>query len=245
MKLSFSKLAVPFVVATSLTGIASVVNAGATGNIGVYSSYVLRGVGSDAENDGATVMGGLDYAHDSGIYLGYWGANLDYGDEDAKAGFEHDYYAGWSGELGGGLTLSGGLVGYYYLNVADSNSYELTGSLGYGPVSLGMKYLLKDVAWGNAGDTYLTLGGKQEIGSSFTLGATLGYYLYEDSGDFEGAPLNTETDGDFRHLDVSLSHPIGETGATWSLTYTVGGKTRDGESLPNATVLGIGYNFDL
>ena len=42
-----------------------------TGNIGVVSKYVLRGITNNTQNNTATVQGGFDYAHSSGVYVGY------------------------------------------------------------------------------------------------------------------------------------------------------------------------------
>ena len=47
--------------------------AGATGNIGVFSKYILRGITNGAENDGTAIQGGFDYAADNGFFVGYWG----------------------------------------------------------------------------------------------------------------------------------------------------------------------------
>jgi hypothetical protein len=40
-----------------------------------------------------------------------------------------------------------------------------------------------------------------------------------------------------------LSHPLGNTGATWSLDYIFGGYTRDETKQKNKVVLGLGYAF--
>ena len=58
-------------------------------------------------------------------------------------------------------------------------------------------------------------------------------------------PLNTTKSGAFRDLDLSLSHPIGSTGADMTLTYIVAGKLRDGTNLKNGVTLGISYGFDI
>ena len=73
---------------TTLTGAAAlaisamatpmVAQAELSGNIGVYSAYVLRGITNAMENENTAVQGGIDWAHDSGFYLGYWGSNLGY-----------------------------------------------------------------------------------------------------------------------------------------------------------------------
>lgn len=53
-----------------------------TGNVGVLSSYDLRGMTNSPENDKATVQAGLEYSHPTGFYLGYWGSTLGYSLKD-------------------------------------------------------------------------------------------------------------------------------------------------------------------
>jgi uncharacterized protein (TIGR02001 family) len=172
------------------------------------------------------------YDPDSGACLPESGANT---------GFENDIYAGWSGDLGP-VNLDVGVIYYYYLNVDDSNTAEVAASLGWGPISFGLKYLTDDVAWGNAGDTYFTLGADLGLPKNFTLGATIGYYMYEETGEFD--TTTGDKDG-LKHVDFVISHPIGETGADMSLTYVVGVKDRDDNDLPDGMVLSVGYNFDI
>lgn len=237
----------------------------ATGNIGVFSKYVLRGNTGTCdqfptkpcalpENSGTAVQGGFDWAWDSGLFLGYWGSNLDYtyttgGTPKAGAGFEHDFYGGFGGKLGS-MAYTIGLTQYYYINVDDSNLLELFGTLGAGPVTLGFKYLLQDGFWGNQGDTYLTATYAADLPKNFKFSGTAGYYLYEkdDSKEICGGTAAcglTTTSSDFRHLDLTLSHPIGKTGAEMGLTYILGGKLRTGQELENTAVLFVKYGFDL
>lgn len=215
-----------------------------TGNIGVFSKYILRGMTFPAptpsENDGAAVQGGLDYNHASGFYAGYWGSNLGYGN-DANTGFENDFYAGFGGKAGG-IGYSIGLIQYYYLNVDNSDGLEINASLSFGPLKGGMKYLTSDVAWGNGGDIYWTLGYSTPLPKDFSLAATLGYYTYEDSGRYIASSAKSSA---FRHLDLSLSHPIGASGANMSITYVKGGEMRDGTDLKDGIVLGITYGFSI
>ena len=42
-----------------------------SGNIGVFSSYNLRGITNTPENEDATIQGGLGYSHASGFYEPY------------------------------------------------------------------------------------------------------------------------------------------------------------------------------
>lgn len=219
-----------------------------TGNIGVFSDYVLRGNTGGLEDDDAALQGGFDYAHESGFYAGYWGSSLSYSSPendpdkvDPVNGFENDIYAGYATDLGP-VSLDAGLIYYYYLNVDDSDAVEVAASVGFGPVSLGAKYLTDDVAWGNEGDTYITLSGGTDIGAGFSVGATLGYYVYTKDGEFIAETADSESSG-FKHLDLSLSHPVGDTGADMSITYIIGGEDRVGQELPDAMVLGLSYGF--
>jgi len=221
-------------------------NAGVSGNIGVFSDYVLRGIDKGGtEGNGPVLQGGFDYSGDSGIYAGYWGSNLGYSDGSTSTGFENDLYAGWSGSSGDfGYTI--GFVQYYYLHVADSDGLEITPSISYGPVSFGFKYLTKDVAWGNTGDIYWTLGYSTSLPKDFSLSATAGYYTYKKDGKYIKDNNNPDAKSSaFRHLDIKLSHPIANTGADMSVTYTLPGKDRHGVDQKDAIVFGVSYGFDI
>ncbi len=217
-----------------------------TGNISVLSKYVFRGNTATPENEGAVVQGGLELGMDSGIYLGWWGSSLGEsyapGDDDAGA-FENDFYAGWTGNFGP-VAASAGLLYYYYVGSSDSDTLEATATLGYGAFELGLNYMLTDADWSNAGDTYLTASYSFGLPYKLTLSALAGYYIYSDNGDFEEDLTTTEGDA-FRHLDLTLTAPVGNTGAEMSVTYTVGGKLRDGTDLGNTMILGLSYAFGL
>ena len=213
-----------------------------TGNINVVSKYVLRGMTNDAENDGTAVQGGFDWSHKIGLYAGYWGSNLDYGatrTSTTNTGFENDIYGGYKFKAGP-VDLNFGVIYYLYTQVLDSDAAEVLAAAGIGPVTLAAKYLTKDVSWGNTGDIYLTLDFAQELPSEFKFNAQLGYYVYEESGDFI---LRTLENSAFRHLNLGVSHPFGKTGANMSLTYIVGGESRQGVQQGNAMVLALGMAF--
>jgi len=233
-------------VAATVAGLATPLAAQAdiTGNIGVYSKYVLRGMTNNAENDGAAVQGGLDWSHKSGVYVGYWGSNLDYGmtrTSTTVTGFENDIYGGYKIKLGP-VDLNVGVIYYAYTQVADSDAAEALVAAGIGPVTLSAKYLTKDVSWGNTGDTYFTVDFAQDLPSEFKFAAQLGYYLYTDSGDFETSLATTESSG-FRHLNLTVSHPLGKSGANMGITYIVGGESRSGVQQGNAVVLALTTGF--
>lgn len=216
------------------------------GNVGVFSKYVLRGITNNTENDGTTVQGGLDYMLGNGFYLGYWGSNLDYGNTTTVTGFEHDIYAGFMTTLGG-LNVDVGGIQYLYTEVEDSDAIEIVGKVGVGPVTAGLKYLVDDVAWGNSGDIYWTVAYSTTLPKDFSLGATLGFYSYndDDAGNSKKTWVTTTESSGFRHLDLSLSHPIGQTGANMSFSYVIGGEDRLGTDNKNAVVLGVTYGFSI
>jgi hypothetical protein len=46
-------------------------------------------------------------------------------------------------------------------------------------------------------------------------------------------------------VTLTLSHPIGNTGADMLLTYIIGGRDRTGDKQGNTAVLGVKFNFDV
>ena len=53
-----------------------------TGNVGLFSQYIFRGL-TQTDRDPA-VQGGFDYAHSSGLYLGTWASNISWLKENAS-----------------------------------------------------------------------------------------------------------------------------------------------------------------
>ncbi|OYW27068.1 MAG: hypothetical protein B7Z51_09365, partial [Methyloversatilis sp. 12-65-5] len=45
-----------------------------TGNVGLFSQYVFRGISQT--NEDPALQGGFDYSHASGFYLGTWASNI-------------------------------------------------------------------------------------------------------------------------------------------------------------------------
>ncbi len=129
-----------------------------SGNIGLLSSYNLRGNTALPENDKLTIQGGLDYSHTSGLYAGWWTSTLD--GDDAYPGqsnaMEHDFYVGYNGSFNDDLGFTVGTTYYYYydINTSDANGFELLLGLNYKDFGVTAQTLLEDTIWGNAGDTY-------------------------------------------------------------------------------------------
>jgi uncharacterized protein (TIGR02001 family) len=170
-------------------------------NIGATNNYIWRGV-TQTDND-AAVSGGLDYAHDSGLYAGTWVSNVDYGGASAEV----DFYGGFANELDS-ISYDIGAIYYYYPgrdSDADINFSEAYLNLGFGPFSAGVNWTFWKEQSGDTHDLYYTLGAGTDIAPTWSIGATLGYY------DFDGG-------GNYTHGQLDLSKEVGDFG---SFTFTV------------------------
>lgn len=226
-----------------------------TGNVGVYSSYNLRGITNAPENDSAAVQGGLDYSHDSGIYLGYWFSTLSYSYSDInpdcydangdlicknRKSFENDFYGGYKGKITEDLGYQIGGTIYYYSPGWESTGYETILGLSYKQFSVTAQTLLNNVTFGNKGDTYFLATYAPGLPAGFTGKAQVGVYYYGDDDEFV---TTGSKDFNFRHATLGVSHPLGDTGATWSLDMIFGGYDRLEVKQKNKAVLGLSYAF--
>jgi uncharacterized protein (TIGR02001 family) len=82
-----------------------------TANVGLFSSYRFRGI--DQTFGKPALQGGIDYAHESGFYVGNWNSNVSSGAGFPDGNLEMDFYGGWKKTFGDfGLDI-GGLYYYY------------------------------------------------------------------------------------------------------------------------------------
>ena len=213
-----------------------------TGNVGVVSKYVFRGVVEDSRT---SLQGGLDYEHDSGLYAGTWFSTLSYEKPDSNAN-EIDLYGGYSGGAGD-FGYDVGVLYFYYTGDAtdDSSVPEGYASVSYGPVGLAANVALGTSNWTASGDTYVNASFEQPLPQDFTFSVNAGYYFYaDDTENDDGSIVATKTqDGAFRDATVSLGHPLGATGADMSINYTIGGEGRTEADLDNQFWAGATYTF--
>lgn len=95
--------------------------AGVTGNVGVVSEYLFRGI---EQSGGAAVQGGIDFATDAGVYLGTWASNT--GGAASSGGTELDLYGGYAFKAGP-VGLDFGAIYYLY----NEDQEDLGGDEGY------------------------------------------------------------------------------------------------------------------
>ena len=118
--------------AFGLLGAATAANAGVTSTWTLTNDYDFRGNSQTAKDP--AIQGSIDFAAESGWYVGAWASNVDFGDADAivaDADIEVDVYTGFTGTSEGGLGWDAGLVYYTYPSASDLNYFEIYGSVSY------------------------------------------------------------------------------------------------------------------
>ncbi|MGH8446116.1 MAG: TorF family putative porin [Solimonas sp.] len=199
--------------------------AGVTGNVGAVSEYMFRGV---SQGSGAAIQGGIDYAHDSGFYVGLWGSNIDWGTGHA----ETDVYGGYATKFGD-IGLDVGAIYYYYAEYKEDaygaaglnpNTFEGYVKVSYGPVALQYYYSPKyfggkEADGDNLKNSYIALVGAFPITDSISLNVSVGDTLSSDEF------YVTKSDGSLKksYIDYNLgvSKTIDETlSASFSIIGT-------------------------
>jgi uncharacterized protein (TIGR02001 family) len=119
------------VLGLGLLGAASLAHAGVTSTVTLTNDYDFRGFTQSAEDP--AIQASVDYAHESGFYLGAWGSNIDFGPAGGgfdRANLEVDVYAGFTKALeASGVTYDLGLITYNYPDETDYDYVEVYGSV--------------------------------------------------------------------------------------------------------------------
>ncbi len=182
------------IAATALIGVAAASHAemSVSANVALASDYVFRYVSQTQEEP--AISGGFDLDTGTGIYLGTWASNVDFGDD---ATVEIDFYGGYAAEFDNGLGIDIGITDYeFFDDEANDNSVEIYGIVSY-------KWLSASAYFGvdndfDAGDTdnYVWLeAGVEYPAGPVTLAATVGT-LNSDvaDSDYSGWSIGASTD---------------------------------------------------
>lgn len=193
--------------------------AGASGNIGVTSNYIWRGV-EQAGGD-AAVSGGLDYEAESGAYVGTWASSLGGGN------YELDLYGGYAGATAAGMDYDVGVIAYLYPVGDDELDFtEVYGSVGYNGLSGEIAYTVsKEADTDDENDLYYAVGYSGEMPKN-----GVGYGIKVGHYDIDGSD-----DADYTHYQVSLSKG--------DFTFAVDANDIDGDDDPRVSVA-WGKSFD-
>jgi uncharacterized protein (TIGR02001 family) len=198
-----------------------------SGEVEAVSDYRFRGVSRSDEDPAlrANVM----LSHGSGFYVGTRATTLRGLDNfrlrdpelDDLGELELDVYAGYNADLGGGLTLDGGVMYYAFTgSEGPANHVEPYASLSYmlGPVEAtgGVKYAPSQEGTGDEDMVYLF--GELEAGIPFTPWTLRAHAGRQDWGDY-GRYWNWSVGGSYtlgpaelglRYVDTSLPSAAGQ-----------------------------------
>jgi uncharacterized protein (TIGR02001 family) len=204
MKLTHSLAAV----ALSLTAIAA--QAEVTGNAAVVSDYNWRGISQSAGDP--ALQGGIDYAHESGFYVGAWGSNVDFGD-CCDENVEVDLYTGFRG--GDAVTWDVGLIYYFYPGADDLDFPEIY-------VGLGWEWLSGKISYSNDFGNYDESAFYYEANAAYDLPANFGINAHLGFSDGDGIEAAYGQDN---YFDWAV-------GVTYDIShFTLGLKYADGSDL--------------
>jgi uncharacterized protein (TIGR02001 family) len=184
-----------------------------TGNGGLYSQYVFRGL--TQTNEKPAFQGGVDYAHSSGFYAGNWNSNVSwisdaaqtFGTEPVSASLESDFYAGYKGSIADDIPYDVGVLRYQYWGTYPSgftkpDTTEIYGSLGYKWVTAKYSYSVGDT-FGIAdskGSDYIELNASFPV-AKWTFAAHVGKQRYKGPN---------RTDLDYTDYKLGASYDLGD-----------------------------------
>lgn len=149
-----------------------------TGNAGLYSQYVFRGL--TQTNGKPAVQAGFDLGHKSGFYAGTWASNVSWiGDgypvsapqPGPSASFEWDFYGGFKGSLPADFGYDLGVLYYWYpgtypAGYTHPNTTELYAALTWKFLTFKYSWSANDKTFGlpdSRGSQYLDLTASYEI----------------------------------------------------------------------------------
>ena len=188
-----------------------------TGNVGLFSQYVFRGVSQT--NEKPAVQGGFDLGHKSGLYAGTWASNISWlsdGSPNVSASLEWDVYGGYKGSLPADFGYDVGVLYYWYPGSYPPgyvlpNTTELYGALTW-------KWLSLKYSWSANNKTF---GVPDSRGSGY-LDLTANYDIVEKVSDAIGKVTLTGHVGRQWYKgsthDINVSHSNSDLGYTdWKL----------------------------
>ena len=213
-----------------------------TGNFGLYSQYVFRGL--TQTNQDPALQGGFDYGHASGFYAGTWLSNISWLTDTPATGYtssslEWDAYGGYRGTFGkSDFGYDVGLLQYYYPGThsttlapgtVKADTLEAYGALTWKWLSAKYSYGLNNKTFGvdnSRGTWYLDLSANYPLTDKLSLQAHYGKQKY--SGTTAG--VSNDSFASYEDYKLGLSYALPKD-------FTVGGfytNTKMDSALHNA-----------
>ena len=158
---------------------------GLSANVAATSNYLWRGL--EQTGGDAAVSGGIDYAANSGFYVGTWASTANWADGMT---YELDLYGGFSNAINDDLSYDVGFIYFAYPDETsgDADFSEIYGSISYNSLTVGLAVLTSgegadagDTLYANA-DYAIDLGNDADI--TLHIGSYSGDWLAEDSIDY-------------------------------------------------------------
>ena len=178
-------------------------------NAGFYSDYRTRGI-SQTQNDPA-LQGSATLLHGSGLYLGVWSSNVDFG-FGSRTRQELDYYAGYYWQIDDDIALDLSYIRYVYPRQSAFDYAEYHAELSAHGAFLGGNYA--DDLGGDQSYLYGYVGYRAELPLEVGLELRYGRVDYKDPAFLSAS--GGERDG-YREWEVRLNRPW--LGLDWSLSY--------------------------
>ncbi|WP_460145387.1 TorF family putative porin [Pseudomonas sp. S2_A02] len=181
--------------------------------LGVVSDYRTRGI-SQTLGDPA-VQAGATLVHSSGLYIGAWTSNVDFGGP-YKTRQELDYYAGYYWQATEAISLDLGYLKYDYPKEGQFNMSEVYAILDVYGVKLGANYS-NDTPnfFGEDQDTlYTYLSYKVELPAEIGLNLRVGRNDVKDPAFWS---TNGESRDAYTEWEAKLTRDF--VGVTWGLSY--------------------------
>ena len=153
-----------------------------TWNLALTSDYVFRGI--TQTNYDPALQAGMDYAFgDSGWYVGIWGSNVDFADDDGP-GLEVDTYVGWNHDLSDSVNLDLSVVQYAYMGEREAygsiDYTEVLGALTWNEMITFNVGYAPDYANLDYSSTWVNLAGAWDVGNDFSINASIGHSQFSD-----------------------------------------------------------------
>ena len=225
-----------------------------TYNLGLYSRYIGRG---NNWGDGAAIQGGVDWAHNSGFYLGTWWSTTDPQTLGAAGSvtsvdpsgiplgsgnhFETDWYGGYTHAFGP-VTL--GVGGYYVFYPEGEKSYHnrnqdnFEGNLSAAAYGFTYTYSYAFTDWYGIGNTRIAAAAGRfptpEEAAADTSGAQYHELKYGHELPFAGLNFAAKV-GYQRSSDICLNQKDFLIGLNKNFSLPTAGKPLDG--------FNVGFNY--
>lgn len=192
-----------------------------TGNFGLYSQYIFRGLTQTNRNP--AVQGGFDYSHASGFYAGTWLSNISWlTDSSTVTGYssaplEWDFYGGYRGTFGkSDFGYDVGLLQYYYPGThsttlapgtVKAETLEAYGLVSWKWLSAKYSYGLDNKTFGvpnSRGTWYLDLSANYPLTEKLSLQAHYGKQKYNGTT----AGVSNDSAATYEDYKLGLSYAL-------------------------------------